>query len=220
MAARAEILEQVSGSIRSRFLGHPLRVAIDGIDAAGKTTFADDLAPYVEQQGRPVVRASIDGFHRPRAERYQRGPLSPEGYYADSFDYRRIRSHLLEPLGPNGTRKYVSAVFDYVTDSPIQLAARTAPDDAVLLFDGIFLFRPELDDCGDFRIWIEVDPQVALQRALTRDIDLSPDIESRYRQRYMPAQRRYINELHPRDRADLVIENSDPANPRLLKCPV
>lgn len=45
---------------------HPLRVlrvAIDGPDAAGKTTLADDLAAHLTGRGRPVIRASVDDFH-------------------------------------------------------------------------------------------------------------------------------------------------------------
>src|SRR5918994_1676380 len=44
-------------------------VAVDGIDGAGKTTFADGLAEVFAEAGSAVYRASIDGFHRPRAER-------------------------------------------------------------------------------------------------------------------------------------------------------
>ena len=40
---------------------HP-RVAIDGVDGAGKTTLPDELAPVIEGAGRGVVRASIDGL--------------------------------------------------------------------------------------------------------------------------------------------------------------
>jgi len=42
------------------------RFAVDGIDCAGKTTFADRLAPLLE---RPVVRASEDDFLHPAAIR-------------------------------------------------------------------------------------------------------------------------------------------------------
>jgi len=66
-----------------------LRVAIDGPDAAGKTTLADELAATLTDRGRPVIRASIDGFHQPQATRRRRGPLSPEGYFLDAFDYAR-----------------------------------------------------------------------------------------------------------------------------------
>ena len=43
-----------------------IRVAIDGVDGAGKTTFADELGSSVSALGRPVIRASVDGFHNPR----------------------------------------------------------------------------------------------------------------------------------------------------------
>ncbi len=76
---RAAVLGQLADLIVSLEKSHPVRIAIDGVDAAGKTTLADELVGPVKQRGRPVVRASIDGFHRPRAERYRRGQESPEG---------------------------------------------------------------------------------------------------------------------------------------------
>ncbi|MBG6190730.1 uridine kinase [Arthrobacter sp. CAN_A212] len=38
-------------------------VGIDGVDGAGKTTFADALAEYLRRQGQSVVRVSLDHFH-------------------------------------------------------------------------------------------------------------------------------------------------------------
>jgi len=63
-----------------------LRVGIDGVDGAGKTTFADELAAALAPFGRPVIRAGVDGFHHPRAVRYRRGRESPEGFFRDSYD--------------------------------------------------------------------------------------------------------------------------------------
>ncbi len=42
-----------------------LRVAVDGPDAAGKTTLADKVADGVTRRGRPVIRAGVDAFHQP-----------------------------------------------------------------------------------------------------------------------------------------------------------
>ncbi len=95
-----ELFAPLVDHILSREGAHPLRVAIDGIDAAGKTTLADTLVQPLEARGKPVIRASIDGFHRPRAERYRQGTDSPVGYYDDSFDYTALRDALLRPLGP------------------------------------------------------------------------------------------------------------------------
>lgn len=118
---------------------HPVRVAVDGVDGAGKTSLADGLARVIQARGRPVVRASIDGFHRPRSERLRRGEFSPKGYYLDSFDYDALLTSLLVPLGPGGDRVYYQAVFDYRADSPIMAPPQEAAHDAVVLFDGVFL---------------------------------------------------------------------------------
>jgi uridine kinase len=45
MMTREQALHQLVGILVSRIHPHPLRVAIDGIDAAGKTTLADELVP-------------------------------------------------------------------------------------------------------------------------------------------------------------------------------
>ena len=50
-----------------------VRVGIDGVDGAGKTCFADELAAALRRRGRPVVRVSVDDFHQVREIRYRRG---------------------------------------------------------------------------------------------------------------------------------------------------
>jgi uridine kinase len=217
--AREEVLDQLADRIVAIQRTHLVRVALDGIDAAGKTTLADELAQRIEQRGRPVVRASIDGFHRPRAERYRRGADSPEGYYEDSFDYAALREALLLPLGPDGSRRYRRAAFDFRVDAPVAAAEEYAPVNAVLLFDGVFLLRPELNDLWDYRIFVDVDFAVALRRALVRDQTLfgaAEAVRERYERRYIPGQRLYLRTVRPRERADVVVENDDPACPRLV----
>jgi uridine kinase len=177
------------------------RVAVDGIDAAGKTTLADELAV---RMGPRAVRASIDGFHRPRAERVR--------YFEDSFDLVAFRRELIDPLGPTGSRRYRPSVFDYRLDAPVEERHQIAPSDAVLIVDGIFLQRPELDDCWDLRIFVDVSFEEALRRALARDGEAT---RHRYETRYFPAQRRYLAECRPRERAHVVFVNEDPADPSL-----
>lgn len=116
---RQRMLDQLAERIAALPCAHPIRVAVDGIDAAGKTTLADELAHSITSWGRPVIRASIDGFHRPRVARYRRGADSPEGYYLDSFDYPLLRDLLLLPLGPAGSRRYRRTVFDFRADTPV-----------------------------------------------------------------------------------------------------
>jgi uridine kinase len=166
---RDRLLRRLADLITGIERPHPVRVAIDGVDGAGKTTLADELVPHVEGLGRPVIRASIDGFHRPRAARYRRGPDSPEGFYHDSFDHDALRAELLDPLGPGGDRRYRRAVFDWRADAPLGEPQRDAPADAVLLFDGIFCQRPELIHHWDLRIFLDVGFDETLRRMAVRD---------------------------------------------------
>lgn len=209
---QTKVFEQLAKHITSIKRLHPIRVAIDGIDASGKTTFADKLASYIKTLHRPVIRASIDGFHRPRVERYRRGETSPIGYYEDSFDYKALKDDLLVPLATSGNSRYRIAVFDYLTDTPLELPQKEAPDNAILLCDGIFLLRPEVVQEWDYCIFVQVDFEVGLQRALVRDLTAfktSEAIETRYTQRYYPAQRLYFEAAQPQKHADAIIDNND-----------
>jgi uridine kinase len=213
---RRAVLEHLADAVVAVQRAHPVRVGIDGIDAAGKTTLADDLAGMVAARGFPVLRASIDGFHRPRLDRYRRGRDSAEGYYRDSFDFEVLRRELLDPLGPGGDRRYRVATFDEVSDLPVECPVGHADPDTVLLFDGVFLLRPELSGCWELSIFVDCSPDVVLRRAFDRDgarFESSGALERRYRQRYLAGQEMYLAECFPRERADFLVMNDDPDRP-------
>lgn len=80
---------------------HPVRVAIDGCSAAGKSTLAGELAlALAERTDRPVIRAEIDRFKRAHESRSAYPRDSPESYYLDSWDNAAIRDRLLVPHAP------------------------------------------------------------------------------------------------------------------------
>jgi len=195
-----------------------LRVAIDGRTASGKTTLADELAAFIEANGRPVIRTSIDGFHRPKIERYARGRHSAEGYYLDARDLGAINTMLLGPLGPTGIRLYRTTSFDLDADKPIEQEPQLAPADAVLIVDGTFLQRPELSDGWDLTIFIATSESVAEQRGVGRDAD-RPGGEDAARelfaQRYRPAFDLYDRLCSPEQSADVIVNNDDFSSPEL-----
>ena len=217
--ARRELVKSIAGRIARLESPHTVRFAIDGVDAAGKTTLADELAHDIAALGRPVIRAGIDGFHHPRNVRYRRGRNSAEGYYADSFDLNGLIAALLRPLGSEGTGIYRTALFDFRNDAPVDAPQLKAEPHAILLFDGIFLLRPELRPFWDYTIFVRADFDVTLARAVRRDaasLGSMHAVECRYRSRYIPAQRVYLDTCRPESHADLVIDNNDLTDPMLV----
>lgn len=196
--------------------GRPVLVGVDGVDGAGKTVLADELAAALRAAGRTVVRASVDGFHRPRAERYARGRTSPEGFYRDSYDLDALRHHLLEPFGPGGSRRYRTAVRDVATDQPADVPEQTAPDDAVLVVDGIFLHRSALACAWDFSVFVDVPFETTFARMAVRD-GCPADPGDPANARYRDGQLLYLDEVGPADRATVVVDNADPAHPHLVR---
>ena len=198
---RPALIDEIASQIAAIIRPHPVRVAIDGVDAAGKTTFADELAPVLAAFGRPVIRASIDGFHNPATIRYRRGALSPEGYFHDSFNYPALVEVLLQPLGPGGSLAFRRAVFDFRTDAIVDAPLERAEPNAILLLDGVFLLRPELRTHFDFSIFL-------------RSVE---EVRRRYRVRYIPGQQLYLREAQPERFASVIIGNDHLAGPILKR---
>ncbi|UOY02772.1 hypothetical protein [Blastococcus sp. PRF04-17] len=79
-----DVVARLADAVADLALGRDrVLVGIDGPDAAGKTTLADELS---EALPGPVLRVSADDHVHPAPRRYWRGELSPEGYYGDLFD--------------------------------------------------------------------------------------------------------------------------------------
>ena len=215
---RAMAVEAIARWLLEVRLPHPVRVAVDGPDAAGKTTLADEVADELRRRSRPVIRASADAFERPRAERYRRGRELPDGYRLDSFDHASLIRVLLDPLGPDGDRLYRTASFDLDADVPLDAEPALAAPDAILLVDGVFLQQADVRAVWDRRMFVQCAPEETLARALRRDVPALGDaaaVEARYRARYLAAQADYLMQDRPHETAELVIVNDDPAAPSL-----
>jgi uridine kinase len=189
-----------------------IRVAIDGVDGAGKTTFADELAGFVAAAGRPVIRASVDGFHNPKAVRYQRGRHSPEGFFEDSYNYVALKEYLLDPLSPGGSQRYRRAFFDHVKDDLVPVNEIEASPSSILLIDGIFLHRPELLAYWDASIFLQTEFAVSVARSASRD-GSSPDPAAPSNRRYVEGQRLYLKRCQPETKATILIDHNDLSAP-------
>ena len=202
--AKVTVLGQLTATIADMAADRRVLVAFDGPDAGGKTTMANRVAAALPGA---VVRASVEGFHRRREVRMARGMDSPEGYYRDSFNLEALEEELLSPfLAGNGLVR--TRVFDYRIDEAVDAEFEAVPPSATLI------------RWWNLGIYVHVPDEVSLARAIERDSDVyggPRETEVKYRSRYLPGQALYRMEAHPQDAALIVIDNSDPDRPEVLK---
>jgi uridine kinase len=164
----------------------PVLLAIDGPDAAGKSTLADRFAAV---HPGSVRRVSADDFVRPRAERYRRGELAPEGYYRDLFDLPALTA------GCHGGAATV------VVDGVFLLR----PELRDLWTLSVYLRVSERETLR--RALVRDVPVFGSAEEVVR----------RYRTRYLPGQEVYRQDADPEARADVLVDNEDLAAPTVLR---
>ncbi|MEQ9504955.1 MAG: hypothetical protein RLO80_01705 [Hyphomonas sp.] len=216
----AVVVETVSAHLNAIITAGPLRVAVDGRTACGKSTFARALSAKLAERGRRVLHTTIDGFHNPKSVRYARGRLSAEGYYRDARDLAAIRRELLDPLGPGGSYVVRTGTFDLDADLPKTVEALQVPADTILIVDGTFLARPELAPAWDVHIFLRTSRTMARNSGIARDCQAGgarQQVEANYDRRYLPAFDLYVAEADPEDGADMIIDLEDFASPRIAR---
>lgn len=216
---RAQLLERLASYLFARELDHPLRVGIDGSCGSGKTTFRRALADRLRIGPRSVVELDSDGFHHPRAIRYRQGRRCARGYYEDAYDLAAVERLVLRPLGPGGDRRIAVKIHDLATDQ-IDVVAATVHPSSIVLFDCTFIQRGGLRALWDEVIYLDADEAVARARGIARDENaLGGRVAAAdaYDNRYLAACRIYREEERPHTQASILVENTDPDHPRLLR---
>ncbi|PHD63029.1 uridine kinase [Bacillus toyonensis] len=216
---RQKRMKEIANHILKLNLTHPIRMGVSGITASGKTTFANELAEEMKKRGVPVTRASIDDFHNLRAIRYAQGKESARGYYEDAHDYSAFKERLLMPLGPNGNLQYETISHNLKTDLPVQNAPLVAPPNMVLIVDGTFLLKKDVEHLFDYTIFIDTDFEIARKRGAERETEAFGSYEKAekmFLNRYHAACKMYIDEHNPKECVDVVFENSKFDDPVVL----
>lgn len=189
----------------------PIRVAVNGIEGTGKTTFASALVKYLNGNRMKAVHVSIDGYHFNKEVRYRQGRDSSKGYYENSYNEAAFVEHVLQ-RSQGSPPEYVEATHDLVTDEYLDLCPKRIEDDTVLVTDGCYLLKPIFNDFWDFRIYLKTDFETAKIRGAKRDQDALggyDEARRKFELRYHAASKLYISDVNPENLADLIIDNTD-----------
>jgi uridine kinase len=142
---RLDVLRELRDEVLHNYgAGRPL-IAVDGIDGAGTTAFADELAAVFAEAGHSAERADVDDF---------RSADTASSVESHGLDEAVFRSALIVPFRAGG-------------DTPFRTSAaagapeKAAPADTVLIVSGPFLHRPGLVGLWNYSVFLEVPSQSA-----------------------------------------------------------
>ncbi len=198
----------------------PIRVGVNGVEGAGKTTFAFELVKYLQEEGLVSLHVSTDGYHQPKAHRYRKGRDSADGYFEDAYNEKAFVEHVLL-ASQTSPASYVAAIHDLESDEPLQFNPESMDDKAIIITDGAYLFKKIYRQHWDLKIYLDVPFDIARARGIERDHEAQggrDKAEAKYHSRYHAASKRYISENNPRSIADLIIDNSDFNAPVVVVC--
>jgi uridine kinase len=189
----------VVDAVRSLSRGQEDRVfviALDGRSGAGKSMLADAVARS--------VRAAVvhgDDFYRDMDEADRRELSAIQGVDR-YFNWQRLRREALLPLRRGRAARFgrFNWVVGHGLTPPIMLDARQ-----IVIVEGVYSARPELDDLLDLKVLVEVSDRVREQRRQARLRTVSRDDPQGWDNRWGAAESVYFETIRPRSSFDLVV---------------
>ncbi|MDQ4069486.1 MAG: hypothetical protein M3203_08490 [Actinomycetota bacterium] len=110
--------------------------------------------------------------------------------------------------------------YDYRREASTRVDVVGVRATAVLVFDGVFLLRPELRRFWTLAVYLAITPEERMRRAVAREVEMlgsAADVEQRDAKRYLPGQALYRQEASPESHANVVVDNSEPTAPTILR---
>lgn len=192
--------------IEKHTLQKTLIIGIDGLGGSGKTTIANSLKQELSNKNYNSVILHIDDFIHPRNIRYDEAKEEWYCYYYIQWRYDYLIKEILMPIKEGIEIDKQIELYDKDNDIYI-LEQIKIPRGSILLLEGIFLQRKEIREYFDYIVYLDTPKRTRLNRVINRDkyIGNLEDINLKYERRYFPAEDKYIEEYHPMDNADFVL---------------
>jgi phosphoglycolate phosphatase len=209
------IFKQTETLIQNRTIDHPFILGINGVDLSGKTTFTNNLTSWLKSQGYHTQVVHLDDFHNPSTKRRQ-GTDPIAAYWQNAFNLHQLETEILAPITQKGCLDKELLLLDLESDRFINRRSYHVKPDSIVLLEGVLLFREPIDRYLTARLFIDVNFDEVLRRASLRDVPrFGQDILNTYQTKYIPIQKKYLADYKPQEKADLIIDNNNPQQPRL-----
>ncbi len=168
--------------------GAPVRVAIDGGSASGKSSLAKLIA---DVYGANVFH--MDDFFLPPERKTPQRLAEPGG----NVDYERFAAEVAAGLESSGAFEY--RAYDCNTGN-LSVPVKVAPA-ALSIVEGAYSLHPALYDLYDLKIYMEIGKEEQSRRILKRNGEA---MHSRFMEEWVPLEERYAQALGIPHRCDIV----------------
>lgn len=193
----------------------PIIVAIDGNDCSGKTEFAQKLSEFFKINSIKSEVLSTDYFLNEKSIR-ESGELELfEMHYYHNYDFEKL-GKILKQIKSSSHFEYDNFILDIETDTFTKKLKFDAESDSIIIIEGKFLLKNSLKSYFDYSIRLKIDSVHQIERALKKygkgekTLDYFKDI-------FIPANDLYETINKPDDFANVIIDNNDIENPKILK---
>jgi len=185
-----------------------LLVGISGIDGCGKGFMARQIEARLAQRAVTSAVINVDRWLNLPDKRFDR--IAPaQTFYESAIRFDEFFSELVIPLRD---RRSAYLIADLVEETSKQYRKHiyNFRNVAVILVEGIFLFKQAYRSLFDLAIWVDCSFPTALARALERSQEGLPPAKAiaAYWTTYFPAQEIHFNKDNPRAAADLIYDNN------------
>lgn len=185
---QSELLELLDERLKNA----PIRLAIEGGSASGKTT----LAQLLEERYDATVLHMDDFFLQPH-QRTDARLKEPGG----NVDRERFLEEVLLPLSTAKPIEYRR--FDCkakTIEPPICLFPKR-----LTVIEGAYSMHPELSHFYDLSVFLDIESERQRARILKRN----PQTANRFFSEWIPLEQRYFEQTDAKNRCDLVLIISD-----------
>ena len=194
-------MEDILAFIKAKYEQHlsiklSFAVGINGIDCSGKTTFAKAMSKYFSYYKIINNHLDIDTFNNPAIEN--------ETY----------KAFVSGSWGEEDLNKYYQLIINY--SDAIRSVSESKNNYSIVILEGIFIYKPQLVDLFDLKIYLDIDISLGRKRfAKRRSLERDKRPFDIYDKIWILSHNKYDSEVHPKQISDLVIDYNDESKPVL-----
>lgn len=212
---RFSIFHELEKKLSSRDPHRAFVMGINGVDTSGKTQFSAALENYLKARGYKTQLIHLDDFHNPSSIR-GRGEDPITAYIDHAFNLQMLQEELLAPIFNGCEFNKKLRLLDLETDTYDNEKHFEVAKDTIVILEGVLLYRDPIVQYFDYKIFLDIDFEEVLRRAADRDVPkYGVEFLDRYRQKYIPIQKWYLETWKPLENSHCIIDNTNYRQPQI-----